>query len=223
MVHAREMENALFLVQDIYSPEEALLPGGGFDFTNMAFIAESTSLSAFPALLQQVHRLCRPGGLMRWVEMEPPGTNSEAYGRLTALARQALLKAGLGLPTSIHTTGIAQVMGQLLRAAGFEEVHSAPHEFVIAADKGSRTHFRFFRQASVACLQMRAFLLAMGVTFHIADAVLLLPRQRKRGAEYSFKHIWLTRAAGATWHFPLPYSSLRHGSNEADSFHTMQA
>jgi ubiquinone/menaquinone biosynthesis C-methylase UbiE len=164
IIHARKMENALFLVQNIYSPEEALLPGGGFDFTNMAFIADSTSQAAFPALLQQVHRLCRPGGLMRWVEMDPPGTNSEAYGRLTTLARQALLKAGLGLSTSTQTTSSAQVMEQLLRAAGFEEAHSVTHEFVIAADKGSRTHYRFFRQASVACLQMRAFLLAMEVT-----------------------------------------------------------
>ena len=164
IVHAREMENALFLVQNIYSLEEALLPGEGFDFTNMAFIADSTSLAAFPTLLQQVHRLCRPGGLMRWVEMDPPGTNSEAYGRLTMLARQALQKAGLGFPAGAYTTGIAQVMEQLLRAANFEEVHSATHEFVVAADKGSRTHYRFFRQASVACLQMRAFLLGMEVT-----------------------------------------------------------
>lgn len=163
IVHAREMENALFLVQNIYSLEEALLPGGGFDFTNMAFIADSTSLAAFSTLLQQVHRLCRPGGLMRWVEMDPPGTNSEAYGRLTTLARQALQKAGLGFPAGAYTTGIAQVMEQLLRAANFEEVHSAMHEFVITADKGSRTHYRFFRQASVACLQMRAFLLGMEV------------------------------------------------------------
>ena len=164
MVHARELENALFLVQDIYSPEEALLPGGGFDFINMAFIADRTSLTAFPTLSQQVYRLCRPGGLMRWVEMDPPGTNSEAYRRFTMLARQALLKAGLGFPAGTYATGITQVMEQLLRAAGFKEVESVTHEFVIAADKGSRTHYRFFRQASVACLQMRAFLLAMGVT-----------------------------------------------------------
>ena len=47
----------LFLVQDIYSPEEALLPGRGFDFIDMAFCADRTSLAAFPALLQQVRRL----------------------------------------------------------------------------------------------------------------------------------------------------------------------
>ena len=164
MVHAREMENALFFVQDIYSPEVALLPRGGFDFTNMAFIADRTSLTAFPALLQQVQRLCRPGGLMRWVEMDPPGTNSEAYGRMTTLARQALQKGGLGFPAGAYATGIAQVMEQLLRTAGFEEVQSMTHGFVIAADKESRTHYRFFRQATVACLQMRAFLLAMEVT-----------------------------------------------------------
>ena len=101
---------------------------------------------------------------MRWVEMDAPGTNSEAYGRLTMLARQALLKAGLGFPAGTYATGIIQVMEQLLRAVGFEDVHSATHEFVITANKGSRSHYRFFRQASVACLQMRAFLLAMGVT-----------------------------------------------------------
>jgi hypothetical protein len=55
-------------------------------------------------------------------------------------------------------------MEQWLRAADFEEVHSAAYEFVIAADKDARAHHRFFRQASVACLQMRAFLLAMEVT-----------------------------------------------------------
>ena len=164
MVHAREIENALFFVQDVYSLEAALLPRSGFDFTNMAFIADRTSLSAFPTLLQQVHRLCRPGGLMRWIEMDPPATNSEAYGRMTTLLRQALLKAGLGFPASTYASGITQVMEQLLRAAGFEEVQGTTHGFIIAADKASRTHYRFFRQASVACLQMRAFLLAMEVT-----------------------------------------------------------
>jgi ubiquinone/menaquinone biosynthesis C-methylase UbiE len=164
MAHAREMENALFLVQDIYSPDEALLPSGEFDFINMAFIADHTSLAAFPALLQQVRRLCRPGGLMRWVEMDTPGTNSEAYGRLTTLARQALQKAGLGFPAGAYAAGTAQVMEQWLRAADFEEVHSAEYEFVIAVDKDARAHHRFFRQATVACLQMRAFLLAMEVT-----------------------------------------------------------
>jgi len=164
MAQARKMENALLLVQDIYAPDEALVPSGGFDFINMAFCADHTSLAAFPALLQQVRRLCRPGGLMCWVEMDTPGTNSEAYGRLTMLARQALQKAGLGFPVSAYATGIAQVMEQWLRQADFEEVQSAAYEFVIAADKDARAHHRFFRQAFVACLQMRAFLLAMEVT-----------------------------------------------------------
>ena len=101
---------------------------------------------------------------MRWVEMDTPGTNSEAYGRLTTLARQALQKAGLGFPAGAYAAGSAQVMEQWLREANFEEVHSAAYEFVIAADKDARAHHRFFRQASVACLQMRAFLLAMEVT-----------------------------------------------------------
>jgi len=164
MAQAREMKNASLLVQDIYSPDETLGPGRGFDFINMAFCADRTSLATFPALLQQVRRLCRPGGLVRWVEMDTPGTNSAAYGRLTTLARQALQKAGLGLPASAFAVGIAQVMEQWLHEADFEEVHSAPYEFVIAADKDAQAHHRFFRQASVACLQMRAFLLAMEVT-----------------------------------------------------------
>ena len=55
-------------------------------------------------------------------------------------------------------------MEQWLHAADIEPVHSAAYEFGIAADQVTRAHHRFFRMASVACLQMRTFLLAMEVT-----------------------------------------------------------
>ncbi len=70
MIRAREMENALFHVQDIYSPDEVLLPSGGarahHRFFRQASVAclqmrafllamEVTTVHEFEQLYRQIH------------------------------------------------------------------------------------------------------------------------------------------------------------------------
>lgn len=179
------LSNAHFVVQDMHTLEESLFPAETFDLINMAFLASTLLTTDYPALLRVLLRLCRPGGVVRWTEMEFPITTSPAFEQLTALTCRALQAAGhTFIPASLQAIatifsrwreeagqtvrpferrhlGITPVMGSWLRAGGYQQVKHTATALEVSA--GTEAHLCFVRQVEVFGRQIAPFLLEQQV------------------------------------------------------------
>ena len=189
--------NARFLTQDMRILATGPFEQTSFDLINVAFIAPTLLETDYAVLMQTLIRFCRPGGMLRWTEMEFPVTNSLAFEQFTALVCRALAAAGhtfippdmqrsavifddwrraLGLavrPFERRHLGITPLMGGWLREAGCQEVEvfSVP----IEVSSGSQAHAAFVQQVEVFGHQIAPFLYTqVGVA---PDALARLLRQ----------------------------------------------
>jgi ubiquinone/menaquinone biosynthesis C-methylase UbiE len=83
-----------FLAVDLNDMTPALFPETSFDLVHLSFLGRSILTADYPKLAQTCAALCRPGGMVCWMEAELPVTTSAAFQRLTALICEALQRAG---------------------------------------------------------------------------------------------------------------------------------
>ncbi len=83
-----------FLAQEVNDLLPTLFPQGSFDLVHLSLLGRYILTVNYPALAQACAALCRPGGIMCWMEAELPITNSLAFERLTALVCEALQRVG---------------------------------------------------------------------------------------------------------------------------------
>ncbi len=179
--------NVCFLVQDPRRLQEAetLLPGAPFDLIHVSFIAPALLSMNYPTLLRALWRLCRPGGMLCWTEMEFPLTNSPALEQLITLTCDSLNRAGhcfvsqstqalTGFSDSRRPAaaslsscairrhlGITPMMGSWLRETGYRQVQQVPA--VIEVSSGTDARPCFTRQVGAFTRQISPFLIAQGV------------------------------------------------------------
>ncbi|HVB23442.1 MAG TPA: class I SAM-dependent methyltransferase [Ktedonobacteraceae bacterium] len=176
----RGLVNARFLVQDMRTLDAKTLGATPFDLINVAFLAPMLLETDYEALLRTLFPLCRPGGILRWTEMELPVTNSPAFEHLMALLCRALEAAGhTFVPPALQETdaiftawrrevgrvvthtprrhlGITPMMGSWLRHAGCWTVESFPLAIEVSAETPS--HPLFLRQVEDFVQQIAPFL-----------------------------------------------------------------
>ena len=177
--------NVHFLTQDMRTLEAGPFESDSFDLINVSFIASALLETDYAALMRSLWRLCRPGGMLRWTEMELPLTNSPAFEQFMALVCQALDAAGQtfvppdmqrsaaifddwrrtrGLPVTPYERrhlGITPIMGSWLREAGCRTVDSCAH--AVEVSTGTKAHPHFLKQVVVFGQQMTPFLCKQGV------------------------------------------------------------
>ncbi len=158
---SEEVSNAIFMVRDMHCLEgEHFLPES-FDLIHLRFIAGEASPQTLQPLVQELVRLCRPGGFILWTESELPITNSLACEQLKAVVLRALQAAGRAFSPG-SCLGITPLMGCLLRDAGCRVTRDIAHVLDVSA--GTTAHRLFCRQAWVFGCQVRPFLLKTDVT-----------------------------------------------------------
>jgi ubiquinone/menaquinone biosynthesis C-methylase UbiE len=120
----RGLDNVTFRVMDATKPLD--FPDGSFDIVNARTIVAFMQPAQWPSLLQEMYRVCRPGGIVRLIEGEMPVTSSPAFEKITSLFLEAMHKQGrLFSPDGRHFC-ITAVMGSLMREAGFQDVCQLP-------------------------------------------------------------------------------------------------
>lgn len=154
---ARGLSNLTFQTGDMHTLAGERFAHSGFDLVNVAFIADALLSTDYVALMSHIKRLCRPGGIVRWMETELPITNSPAFERLMTLTCRALQEAGHsfisttmweinalfdawrvgqgGQPLAYERRylGITMMMGSWLRQAGWQNIGQAVHAVEVSA------------------------------------------------------------------------------------------
>jgi ubiquinone/menaquinone biosynthesis C-methylase UbiE len=203
LAQERRLSNARFLVQDLYCLHEAKakLLSESFDLIHMAFIAPSLITMDYTVVLRALLRLCRPGGMLCWTEMEFPLTTSPAFEHLTMLVCRALQAAGQSfIPSSFQQLegvfdqwqpeagqtvtfyerrqlGITPMMGGWFRETGYQNVQHCATALEVSAGVGM--HPGFVRQVEVFGHQIRPFLLEQEVITQDAYEQLLCQVQEE--------------------------------------------
>jgi ubiquinone/menaquinone biosynthesis C-methylase UbiE len=88
------LPQAAFLAVDLGDITPTLFPETSFDLIHLSFLGPYILTADYPSLAQTCVALCRPGGIVCWMEAELPATTSAACERLNALICEALQRAG---------------------------------------------------------------------------------------------------------------------------------
>jgi ubiquinone/menaquinone biosynthesis C-methylase UbiE len=97
--HREEIRNVQFEIRNVLEP--LAFPDHSFDLVNMRFALGFIRRSAWPAVLRELYRVTRPGGIVRLVEADHGGvTNSAAYDDFNQLLSVMFYRAGYGFSAS---------------------------------------------------------------------------------------------------------------------------
>ncbi|HEV2583194.1 MAG TPA: class I SAM-dependent methyltransferase [Ktedonobacteraceae bacterium] len=88
------LSQVAFLAMDMSELSPALFPETSFDLVQLSFLGRYILTADYPGLARTCAALCRPGGVVCWIEAELPLTTSVAFERLVALVCEALQRAG---------------------------------------------------------------------------------------------------------------------------------
>jgi len=154
---ARGLANAHFRVMDALKPLD--FPSASFDLVNARALVGFMYPQAWPVLLQETLRICRPGGIVRLTEGEMPITNSPAFEKLSGLLLQALHLAKRNFSPDGRHLGITPMLGRLLHDAGFQNIQKKVHFFDFSA--GTPAHEGFYQDFMVAFQLLLPFLSKM--------------------------------------------------------------
>jgi ubiquinone/menaquinone biosynthesis C-methylase UbiE len=162
MALSEQLTNATFIVQNMLHLEGEYFTSESFDLINIRCIAGEITAQEFPPLLQFLVHLCKPGGILHWLEAEMPITNSPAFQQLAAMILQGLKAADRTFSPSNNFLGITACMAAWFHDAGCRIVQDSAHAIDISA--GTTAHAPFHRQAWIFGHQVQPFLLATRVT-----------------------------------------------------------
>jgi SAM-dependent methyltransferase len=155
----RHLNNLSYRVLDVRQP----LPfeAGSFDLVNSRFI-NFLPAPAWPALMQELNRITRPGGIIRLTESEWwYYSSSPALESLNALLIRALKVQGESFSQSGRFTGFLPMLGKFLSDLGYINIQHRSH--VIDYSYGTETYVGFKHDAAANFQLFQPFIMRMGV------------------------------------------------------------
>ncbi len=154
------LNNTTFRVMSAKEPLD--FPDGTFDLVNARFLVAFMDPSTWPKLVQECVRITRPGGTLVLTETEGTLTNSPATQKLYGMSAEAMKRTGQSFSADGRQYGITPVVGKLLRAAGYVNIHN--HSYAIDCSAGTEHHQEIYHDLLTAYKLMQPFLIKTGVT-----------------------------------------------------------
>ena len=118
-----QAENATsveFLEMDALQP--FAFDSSTFDVINARFLYTFVDREQWPLLLQECHRLLKPGGTLRLTELEGGFSNSDALEHLSLIYSKSLYRANHSFSSSGRGTSIPAMLRAFLRNSGFQSL-----------------------------------------------------------------------------------------------------
>ncbi len=156
---AQGLTNAHFRMMNILEPLD--FASQSFDMVNARLLEAVMTPATWPTLLQEMVRVCRPGGTLRLTETEGPITTSPAFERLSRIGLHTAHQQKRCFAPDERNIGITAVLGRLLLQAGCQHIQKKAHVFDLSAEAESREGW-FQNWTSVYRLA-RPFFLKMGL------------------------------------------------------------
>jgi ubiquinone/menaquinone biosynthesis C-methylase UbiE len=117
-----QLSNAHFIEMDIRQPLH--LPEASVDLINARFLQGVLDTQTWKPFIKDSQRLLRSGGALRLTEVVFVESNSPDLNRLTSLLALSFFRSGRSFSIDGQYLGLAYVLGQLLRDAGYRTIRS---------------------------------------------------------------------------------------------------
>jgi SAM-dependent methyltransferase len=160
LARANGLDNAQFHVANAI--DLLGFPDASFDLVNVRQLEGVIPAAAWPALVKDMVRVTRRGGIIRITSVEWGGvTNSTAFQTLERLMVRGATRAGLGLIPDERWLGATVMLSWYLRVAGCANIQERPSLMDFSA--GSEYHQPMNQQWEIVFELVEPFLLATGV------------------------------------------------------------
>lgn len=155
----QHLANANFRVMNILQPLD--FPAASFDLVNERFIVGFMQQQRWPQLVRESLRVLRPGGLLRFTEVELGFANKPFFEKAWWLILQAMGRNGLGFsPHGLHFS-IFPMLPKFFRDAGVQDLAKMSH--VIEFSAGMEAHDGFYYDFVNAFLALEPFIEKSGL------------------------------------------------------------
>jgi len=148
------LENASFRVMNALKPLE--FPDSSFDLVNARLIVTFMPPQAWPKLVQECLRVLRPGGILRFTDLEWGPSNKPALETSCGLVNQAFYKAGQSLSPTGRNFGIICMLRRFLSDAQCQNIGQVAH--VIDYSYGQETHEGYYHDLASAFKLLQPFM-----------------------------------------------------------------
>lgn len=156
----QQVSNASFQVVNILQ-HPLPFPDASFDLVNERFIVGFMQQQRWPQLVRESLRLLRPGGILRFTEVELGFANKPSFEKAWWLILQAMARNGLGFsPNGLHFS-IFPMLLSFFRQAGIEDQQKMAH--VVEFSSGTEAHEGFYYDFANAFLALEPFIEKSGV------------------------------------------------------------
>jgi len=156
----QHISNASFHVMNILQ-HPLTFPNASFDLVNERFIVGFMQRQRWPQLIQESLRLLRPGGILRFTEVELGYSNKPFFEQAWWLILQAMSRNGLGFsPHGLHFS-IFPMLLTFFRQAQVEDPGKMAH--VVEFSTGTEAHDGFYYDFVNAFLALEPFIEKSGV------------------------------------------------------------
>lgn len=148
------LENASFRVMNALKPLE--FPSESFDLINTRLIVAFMLPDVWPRFVQECLRILRPGGILRFTDLEWGLSNKPAYEKTCDLFNQALQKAGQSFSPNGTHMGLLPMLRRFLSDAHCRDIGQKAH--VIDFSYGTEYHKGFYHDLAAAFKLLQPFI-----------------------------------------------------------------
>ena len=160
LARANGLDNAQFHVANAMDPLG--FPDASFDLVNARQVEGAIPTAAWPAMIKEMVRVSRRGGIIRLTSVEWGGvTNSTAYQTLHGLMVRGFKRVGLNHIPGERMYGATVMLRRYLRDAGCVNIQERPSIMDFSA--GSEFYQPMTQQWVIVFELVEPFLLATGV------------------------------------------------------------
>lgn len=137
----QRLPNATFHVMNILQP--LTFADASFDLVNERFIVGFMQQQRWPQLIRESLRILRPGGILRYTEVELGYSNKTFFEKAWWIILQAMSQNGLGFsPHGLHFT-IFPMLPRFFREADVQNVEKMAHVVEFSAGTEARDGFYY--------------------------------------------------------------------------------
>lgn len=187
----RHLQNVSFELGDATNAVD--MSDETFDLINARFVASFLTQETWPSFLKECARLLRPGGIVLLTEWETAVSSSPALQQLGRLLAYTLMEQQRTFSVDGCSLGIVHQQGQLLREAGFVDVHRFP--FLLDGDVTSPLYTQLVREYEQTFALVKPYILA-GRRMSAGEYDALYEQMMREVYQPSFTHLGF---AVSTW------------------------
>lgn len=154
------LDNAEFRVMDLLQPLD--FPAASFDLINARFLFGFLHADSWLPLMQELMRVLRPGGVLRFTECDGRlATSSLAFDKYIDLVMRAFSLDGRTLNGNTHYVGITPMLGRFFQEVGCQNVQEKVH--LLNCSAGMEAYASVCEDVRVGFKLIQPFLVKMQV------------------------------------------------------------